>query len=144
MLRAGRQPTGFWFACEQREDGALLPADGEKEGIGLLPKRERITREREIKQILNRRSFHFSSSLLYFVADDNNKPYSRLAVVCSRRLGMAVRRNRVRRVIFGVFSRIRPNIGRNVDIVIVPRTAKVSARLCEDEIIKGFRFLGLC
>lgn len=93
----------------------------------MLPKRERITAGKEIKSILGRKQLTWSSPLLSFVAEENNFLYSRLAVVCSKRLGSAVVRNRTRRLVVNAFLKIRRNYTKNADIVIVPK--KVSDKL---------------
>ena len=103
----------------------------------MLPRRERIARGSEIRRILNRKKFHFSSPLLFIAADENNKPYSRLAVICSRELGTAVERNRVRRIIFGQFRKIRQILAKKVDAVIIPRFSMASAKEYGDEIHRG-------
>jgi ribonuclease P protein component len=42
-------------------------------------------------------------------------------VVCSKRLGNAVVRNRIRRVYQATIYKIKNNIAKNIDIVVIPR-----------------------
>jgi ribonuclease P protein component len=99
----------------------------------LLPKGERITRDREIKGILKRKKVHLSSPLLYVAGEENQGPCSRLAVACSSRLGGAVVRNRAKRVIMAAYSKISHKIAKNYDIVIVVRaTGRRFNEYCED------------
>ncbi len=89
----------------------------------MLPKRERITKNREIKGILKRKRIHFSSPLLYVAGEENQETCSRLAVVCSSRLGGAVVRNKTKRAILAAYSRIRYNLAKNCDFVILARSS---------------------
>ena len=105
----------------------------------MLPKRERITRDREIKGILKRKKVHFSSPLLYVAGEENQEPCSRVAVTCSSRLGGAVIRNRTKRVIMAAYQGISHKIAKNYNFVIVVREAgkglkeyqKDLSRICE-------------
>jgi len=92
----------------------------------LLPKRERLTREHEIKGVIRTKQYESKSPLLYFVARDNILQFSRLAVVTPKKLGKAVKRNRIRRQIFEVFAKIKPKILRSVDLVVFPRTTALA------------------
>lgn len=99
-----------------------MPAAGEKEGNGLLPKGERITSGREIK---NTRQFRLTSPLLHIAAAYNDRDRSRLAVVCPARLGTAVVRNRAKRQLAQVFKEIQHNFAKNLDLVVTPRQVGV-------------------
>lgn len=87
----------------------------------MLPRRERLVKGREIKRILSDKQFRFSSPLLYIAGELNSLPYSRVVVVCSRKLGGAVIRNRVRRTVLAAFYKIRHKIRQNMDLVLLPK-----------------------
>jgi ribonuclease P protein component len=55
------------------------------------------------------------------VAAANDRAYSRLGLAASRRVGGAVIRNRVRRLLREAFRRNRPSEARGFDLVLVPR-----------------------
>jgi len=102
----------------------------------LLPKRQRIRRGIEIKQILKQKQIHFSSPLLSLSAIENSLAEPRLVVVCSKKIGSAVVRNRVRRVVTAAFASIWHNIGKKVDMVIVPRSINASLADYAGEILR--------
>ncbi|MBN3033112.1 MAG: ribonuclease P protein component [Candidatus Saganbacteria bacterium] len=92
----------------------------------MLPKRERITDKNRIKGILNRKQYSYSSPTLKIIAEENNGSFPRWVVICPGRLGNAVVRNRIRRAYQAAISRIRRNVAKNIDIVIMPRETKVN------------------
>ena len=115
-----------------------MPAGAAKAGNCLLPSNERIRKNREIQAILKRRQLTFNSPLLRIVAELNQLKAPRLVVVCSKALGSAVTRNRIRRVIIGKYGDIRRKIGKNIDMVVFPRGA-VDAGLRAGEIEKALK-----
>jgi ribonuclease P protein component len=114
----------------------LLPA-GAKEESGLLPKRERISGKGRIKELLTRKCYYFSSPLLKLIAEENNNMFPRWVVICSKRLGNAVARNRIRRVYQAAICKIRHNIVKNIDVVVVPRQENVSSAGLEQLLIRA-------
>jgi putative membrane protein insertion efficiency factor/ribonuclease P protein component len=76
----------------------------------------RISRGAEIKKILRQKQFHFTSPLLYFTGQDNKKA-ERILVICSKKLGSAVSRNRIRRQIVGWYIKNRHKIAKNIDMI---------------------------
>jgi len=91
----------------------------------LLPKKERLFKERDIKAVIKSRQFKAGGALLNLVACENKLQLPRLAIVTPRKLGNAVKRNRVRRRLFEIFAEIKPNIARNVDMVVFPSLGAV-------------------
>jgi len=87
----------------------------------LLPKRERLADGREIKKVLNQKKKYFSCPLFYLAGNENNFTSSRLAVVCSSKLGNAVKRNLIRRRIKRAFASIWRNNNKKHDVVAVAR-----------------------
>ncbi|MBU0672061.1 MAG: ribonuclease P protein component [Candidatus Margulisbacteria bacterium] len=104
----------------------------------MLPKSARLSKEREIKRTIRAKQYEARRPLLYLVAMDNSHAESRLTVVIPKKLGKAVVRNRMRRVIQAVFGNIRHKIAKNIDIVVFPRHAAVGAesRSVESELGK--------
>lgn len=103
----------------------------------MLPKGERIARNSEIKAIKAKRQLYYSSPLLSLYAIDNQLPSSRIKVVCSKRLGGSVVRNRVRRLIIAALLKIRRNINKNIDILVYPRQAGLLWHECLLDLSKG-------
>ena len=135
MPRAEKRRMGFSLRWKRAADGAWFPAAEQKEENGLLPKKERIASNREIKGILNRKQFRFSSPLLNITAEENNGSVSRWVVVCSKRLGKAVVRNRIRRMVLSAVANIRHKINKNVDAVIFPKSMALKSGAYEGPIL---------
>lgn len=87
----------------------------------MLPKRERITSRDRIKAIIKTKQVHITSPTLNIVAEVNQESFPRWVVICSKRLGNAVKRNRVRRIFNAAIANIRYNIGKKLDIVVFPK-----------------------
>ncbi|MFH1387168.1 MAG: ribonuclease P protein component [bacterium] len=90
----------------------------------MLPRDERIASGAQIKAIIRKKQFQFSTPLLYIVAARNNQRLSRLVVVCKKALGNAVKRNKTRRRIVSAYKDIKHNMTKNIDIVIFPKEAE--------------------
>lgn len=97
----------------------------------MLPKRERLANEREIKEVVREKQYESKGPLLSLAARDNSMSFSRLAVVVPKRLGSAPRRNRMRRIIFEVFGKLTPDFRKNIDMVIYPRTPVLTKGFAE-------------
>ncbi|MFA6431140.1 MAG: ribonuclease P protein component [Candidatus Margulisiibacteriota bacterium] len=109
----------------------------------MLPKDKRIVKGSRIQEILKSKQFHFASPLFYFAAVDNDVDNSRLKVICSKKTGNAVVRNRIRRKINAAVLSIWHKIGKNIDIVIVARSYVSEMVLYQVDILKGMKKLGL-
>jgi ribonuclease P protein component len=95
----------------------------------------RLTSDREIRETINSKTFYTRTPLFSLSASPNNGAFSRLAVVTSRKVGPAVVRNRLRRLFKSAFLRISDNIGKNIDIVLFPRSTALpykAQKLAED------------
>jgi ribonuclease P protein component len=102
----------------------------------------RISRGAEIKKILRQKQFHFTSPLLYFTGQDNKKA-ERILVICSKKLGSAVSRNRIRRQIVGWYIKNRHKIAKNIDMIISPRTKAQGAEYAA-QLEQGLKRIKLC
>jgi len=109
-----------------------LPIGVGREGKDLLPKRERIRREKDLKEVIKAKQFHFSSPLLYFVARLSQRPSCRVAIVCRRNIKGSVVRNRLKRVLRAAYLKIKHKIKKNIDLVIFPRVLEIEfSEACE-------------
>ena len=95
----------------------------------MLPRRARLSRRKEIEGVVNSRQPLCKGPLLSLYARENFLQGVRLAVITPGHLGKATKRNRVRRVFFCAFSKIRHKIAKNIDFVVYPRRAAVGLGL---------------
>ena len=102
----------------------------------MLPKRERLAREREIKGVIRTKQHTGRSPLLYLVAKDNNLQFSRIAVVAPKRLGNSVERNRIRRRLRAVFAGLKQKMETCVDLVVYPQGGL--SRIGHGELVSSF------
>lgn len=103
----------------------------------MLPKKQRLTRDREIRGVLKTKQYESKNPLFYLVGKDNFLEISRLTVVTPKRLGKATIRNRLRRVFAEAYSKIRHKIKKNVDLVVFPRQAAVDKHVREVALALG-------
>jgi len=108
----------------------------------LLPKENRLRKSRDIKAVAKHRQHKHNSALLSFMARENTEGCPRMVVVTSKKLGKAVLRNRIRRLVVEGFGLTKLTQG--VDVVIYPqreiadkKPAEISALL-----LKGFHKCG--
>lgn len=113
----------------------------------MLPKRERLSSEREIRDTINRKQYEKRLPLLYFTAKDNELGFSRLCVVTSKKLGKATTRNRIRRIFFQAFYEImHKKAKKHVDMVIFPRSSAAAKKIeaIKEELIKALAKEKIC
>lgn len=104
----------------------------------MLRKDERIRSGTRINEIRKKRQFHYSSTLLQFIAAEGTSD-TRLAVICSKYLGNAAKRNRIKRLLRAAFRRNKHNIAKKIDIVIIVKRQQ----LCDGDYEKELnRFIG--
>ncbi len=99
----------------------------------MLPKRERIRSRKRIKAILKLKQIHITSPLLNIVAEVNHGSFPKWVVICTKRLGNAVRRNKVRRVFNSAISNIRHKINKNIDFLVFPKASDKNPAVSEIE-----------
>jgi ribonuclease P protein component len=98
----------------------------------LLPRGKRLSKEREIKDVLGCRDYEIKAPLLYFVGRENHLAFSRFCVVTSRKLGKAIIRNRLRRLFSAaLFEICGSKAKKSVDLVVYPRVLAIGKELCE-------------
>ncbi|MFA5034239.1 MAG: ribonuclease P protein component [Candidatus Margulisiibacteriota bacterium] len=110
----------------------------------MLPKNQRLSNSQDIKKVLDKNDLRFNTPLLTFVAKENFLDKQRATVVCSKKVGNAVKRNRIRRKIVMAYQNIHNNIAKKVDIVIIARHNEAEVKDYEDQIQKGADKIGLC
>lgn len=103
----------------------------------MLPKSERVRKGGEIKETVAARQYVYKGPLLHFVARDNQAEKSRLVVIATKKIGSAVKRNRIRRVLVEAFRREKESLGWPVDMVIYPQAAALAKSL--NEVAEDFK-----
>ena len=102
----------------------------------MLPRTNRLSREKEIKAVLKTKQYQARNPQLRIVAAENNKKTSRIVIVTPKKLGKANVRNRIRRRLAAVFAKILPEIRKNIDIVAFP--GKILCDIDFDEVCASF------
>ncbi len=75
-----------------------------------------------------------------FLARPNEERHPRLGLTVSKKVGNAVVRNRVKRVVREVFRRSHPFEGMGLDLVVIPRAALPKPARMED-VLRDFEVL---
>jgi len=98
-------------------------------GATLRP-RERLHTAAEFRRVF-RQGLQLDGPLFLLLSADNRQGHARLGLVTGRRLGGAVRRNRIKRWLREGFRRNKPDAG--VDLVLVPKAGLAERSLAEVE-----------
>lgn len=118
--------------------GGSSRAGEAKEEKGLLPKRNRIKSEKEIKELSRTKQFHITSQLFSIIAGENHLGRPRITVICRKVIGNAVKRNWARRKVIAECLKIWRNNGKNIDILVYPRDISNKERFIS-EIERGLK-----
>ena len=113
----------------QAADAGL--AGGEARG-GWPPRCDKLRREGEFQRV-RAEGHSWPSSLLVVRAAPNQRDVARFGIVTTKRLGKAVRRNRVRRLIREAMRRLCSRIRPGWDLVIIARSPALTASLVQVE-----------
>jgi ribonuclease P protein component len=89
-----------------------------------FPSRRRLRAGRDFDATF-KRGVRLEGRLFLLVAAPNGRSYDRIGLAVSRRVGGAVKRNRVRRLLRESFRRLEGPRGPGVDLVVVARAALV-------------------
>ncbi len=81
--------------------------------------------------------------LVLCLANDLPEVPARIAVTVAKRLGSAVRRNRIKRVLREALRLERPNLQRGIDLVLVPQSAALTAEQARESLVKLTAKLGI-
>ena len=93
-----------------------------------LPRRERLRKRREFVAVQGRgRKLHTDCFLVFVLSRDDAAGPARLGVTVSRKVGGAVERNRVKRLVREVFRRHKTFFPRGSDIVFVAKRGALDA-----------------
>jgi ribonuclease P protein component len=80
----------------------------------------RLKKQADYRAVYDRRR-SVSDDWLIVYARENDLPHPRLGLSVSRKVGNAVRRNRVRRLLREAFRLTRPELPPGLDLVVIPR-----------------------
>jgi ribonuclease P protein component len=83
-----------------------------------------LVRPAEYRRVL-RRGIRLEGPLFLLVAAENDKGHHRLGLTVGRRVGKAVERNRVKRLLRETFRRSVAPVSRGFDLVFLPRAEMV-------------------
>ena len=100
----------------------------------MLPKENRIRDDKEIRRIIRNKQIHRTSSLLELFAEPSDQ--NRILVICSKKFGSAVRRNRIRRVLAGLLLEKWRNSNKKFNFVFRVRGIIVNDEILEAEIAR--------
>jgi ribonuclease P protein component len=93
---------------------------------------ERLRSGTEFRRVFAQ-GIRLEGAFFLLVAMENGRGYSRLGLAASRRVGGAVTRNRVRRLLRETFRLNRSAEARGFDLVLVPRSDMVTSTRSEVE-----------
>ncbi len=86
-------------------------------------RRQRLRLRRDFERVFRRR-VSASDGLLVLYADRNDLPYGRIGIVVSRRLGNAVTRNRIKRLVREAYRLGQHDRPTGLDLICIPRRAR--------------------
>ena len=97
-----------------------------------LRRRDRLRRAAEFRRVFSQ-GRRQDDSILRVYACGNGLEYSRLGLSVSRRLGGALRRNRLKRLLREAFRLCRAELPVGLDLVLIPRSPNIPSlhELCE-------------
>lgn len=95
-----------------------------------MPKSERLRKNSEFAAVFERgRSFPGKKVVVYLL--ENGLPFNRVGVAVSRKLGGAVVRNRLKRVMKEAYRANEAGLRKGLDLVLVPRSRAKTASFQE-------------
>jgi len=99
----------------------------------LLPKKERLRKEKDIKETIHAKQYYEKGPLLSLTAKDNDLGNSRICIVTPKKIGKATERNRIRRKMIAAYANIGHNTNEKcIDMVVFPRRIVLTSK--NDEI----------
>ena len=111
-LHEGRQ-EGLEAKAEKRAQAPLCMSEG-------FPSRERIKNRKDFARVWETGKKGETVSAVFFFLK-NNLPFSRLGLKLSKKVGNAVRRNRIKRILREIYRRNKKDMTEKADLVLIPK-----------------------
>lgn len=86
---------------------------------------ERITRKNDFARVYGQGKKIVSSSCILYIDVDSRRPQRRLGITARKKIGIAVTRNRCKRIVREVFRRNKNVFPQGADVVVVIRLGMV-------------------
>jgi len=86
-----------------------------------LSKKERLAKQRDYEAVYGAKSVYSDGRLRIYVRP-NDLGYSRIGYSIGKRIGGAVQRSRLRRLIREAYRRNKPELPQGLDFVVIPRS----------------------
>lgn len=109
-----------------------------------FPKKERLHLTKDFKKVYDNAEAYHSSKLVLFVLHTSN-PIIRIGFVAGKKVGNAVQRNRVKRLLREVYRLNKNNLSSGIDLVVVAKKAssEMSFKEVEQELLRLYKKAGL-
>ncbi len=95
-----------------------------------MQRRFRLTRSEDLSRV-RRSGKSYAHPLLVMVADSNDRDASRVAVVAGRTVGVAVKRNRAKRLLRAAMQSLIASVAPGWDLVLIARPPLVQSDMFE-------------
>ncbi len=95
-----------------------------------MQRRFRLTRSEDLSRV-RRSGKSYAHPLLVMVADSNDRHDSRVAVVAGRTVGVAVKRNRAKRLLRAAMQSLIASVAPGWDLVLIARPPLVQSDMYE-------------
>ena len=92
-----------------------------------MKKTKMLKKNYEFKNVLNRGKFYSGKYIVVFIKKNNKKNINCLGIAISSKLGKAVKRNYVKRIIRENYSKVEEHLKTGYDMVFI---ARVNAKDC--------------
>jgi ribonuclease P protein component len=107
-----------------------------------LTKQERLKKSKDIQQVFSEgRKTSCPGMRLYWV--ENGLSWNRIAVTLSKKFGNAVTRNKTKRHIREIYRKLKKNLGRGYDFIVLAFPKEYSFSERKEQMISLFRKAGL-
>jgi ribonuclease P protein component len=97
---------------------------------------ERIKRKTDFQRVYNQGKKRVSSSFILYSYIEEDRPFRRLGITASRKVGNAVVRNRCKRILREIFRQHKTLFPQGADLVVVVRRTMAGKRY--NEVLEEF------